>query len=149
MQCHAIPWNTMRYHAISCNTMHYHAIQWNTMQPHAISCIINNCWWSVPLPCGQDMAIFFILTISYFTGTSELPSPCHLLVNNFICPRYPGTQVPGTRYLVPGSQVSVGQQSFLSQVPPRHKKVHGAGPLGQEGAFPCQSDWSEKCFSSS
>ena len=43
--------------------------------------------------------IVFILTISYFTGTSELPSPCHLLVNNFICPRYPGTQVPGTRYL--------------------------------------------------
>ena len=84
--------------------------------------------------------IVFILTISYFTGTSELPSPCHLLVNNFICPRYPGTQVPGTRYMVPGSQVSVGQQSFLSQVPPCHKKVHGAGPLGQEGTFPCQSD---------
>ena len=55
-------------------------------------------------------------------------------------------QVPGTRY-----QVSVGQQSFLShsQVPPCHKKVHGAGPLGQEGTFPCQSDWSEKLYSSS
>ena len=78
--------------------------------------------------------IVFIFTIYYFTGTSELPSPCHLLVNNFIRPRYPGTQVPGTRY-----QVSVGQQSFSSQVPPCHKKVHGAGPLGQEGTFPCQS----------
>ena len=47
----------------------------------------------------------------------------------------PGTQVPGT-------QVSVAQQSFSSQVPPCHKKVHGAGPLGQEGTFPCQSVWS-------
>ena len=39
--------------------------------------------------------IVFIFTIYYFTGTSELPSPCHLLVNNFIRPRY-----PGTRYLL-------------------------------------------------
>jgi hypothetical protein len=33
----------MQYHAIPCNTMQYHAIPWN----------INNCWRSVPLPCGQ------------------------------------------------------------------------------------------------
>ena len=39
--------------------------------------------------------IVFIFTIYNFTGTSELPSPCHLLVNNFIRPRY-----PGTRYLL-------------------------------------------------
>ena len=28
------------------------------MQYNAIPCIINNCWRSVPLPCGQYMAIF-------------------------------------------------------------------------------------------
>ena len=63
MQYHAIPCNTMQYHAISCNTMQYpaipcntmqyYAIQCNTMQYHAKPCIINNCWRSVPLPCGQ------------------------------------------------------------------------------------------------
>ena len=68
MQYHAIPCNTMRYyakpcitmhyHAIPCNTKQYHAIPCNTMQYNAIPCIINNCWRSVPLPCGQYMAIF-------------------------------------------------------------------------------------------
>ena len=48
----------MQYHAIPCNTMQYHAIPCNTMQYHAIPCIINYCWRSVPLPCGQFMAIF-------------------------------------------------------------------------------------------
>ena len=67
MQCHAIPCNTMQYHAIPCNTMQYYALQCNSMQYHAIPCntmqynaipcIINNCWRSVPLPCGQYMAI--------------------------------------------------------------------------------------------
>ena len=33
--------------------MQYHAIPCNTMQYNAIPCIINNCWRSVPLPCGQ------------------------------------------------------------------------------------------------
>ena len=73
MQYHAIPCNTMQYHAISCKTMQYHAIPCNimqyhampcnNMQYHAIPCIINNCWRSVPLPCGQYMAIFLFLPV--------------------------------------------------------------------------------------
>ena len=69
MQYHAIPFNTMQYDAIECNTMQYiaiafntkqyHAIPCNTMQYHAIPCIINNCWQSVPLPCGQYKVIFW------------------------------------------------------------------------------------------
>ena len=47
----------MQYHAIPYNTMQYHAIPRNTMQYHAIPCIINNCWRSLPLPCGQYKAI--------------------------------------------------------------------------------------------
>ena len=38
--------------------MQYHAIPCNTMQYPAIPCIIINCWRSVPLPCGQYIAIF-------------------------------------------------------------------------------------------
>ena len=53
MQYHVIQCNSMQYNAIPCNTMQYHAILCNTMQCHAIPCIINNCWRSVPLPCGQ------------------------------------------------------------------------------------------------
>ena len=64
MQYHAIPCNTMQYHAIQCNTMQYYSIQSNTMKLHAIPCIIINCWRSVPLPCGQYMAIFFQLVES-------------------------------------------------------------------------------------
>ena len=64
MQYNAIPFNTMQYHAKPCNTMQYHAIPCNTMQYNAIPCntrqYINNCWRSVPLPCGQYMAIFVI-----------------------------------------------------------------------------------------
>ena len=41
--------------------MHYHAIPYNTMQYHAIPCIINNCWRSVSLPCGQYKAMFCTL----------------------------------------------------------------------------------------
>ena len=59
MQYHAIPCKTMQYYAKPCHTMQYHAISCNTMQYHAIPCIINNCWQSVPLPCGQYMAIFW------------------------------------------------------------------------------------------
>ena len=62
VQDSAIPCNTMQYHAISCNTMQYNAIPCNTIQHQAIPCIINNCWRSVPLPCGQYMAIFNIMT---------------------------------------------------------------------------------------
>ena len=61
MQCHAIPCNTLQYPAIPCNTMQYHAIPCNTMQYHAIPCMLNNCWRSVPLPCGQYMAIFSVI----------------------------------------------------------------------------------------
>ena len=60
MQCHAIPCSTMQYHAIPCNTMQYHEIPCNTMQYHAIPCLINNYWRSVPLPCGQYIAIFVL-----------------------------------------------------------------------------------------
>ena len=59
MHYHAIPCNTMQYHAILCNTMQYHAIPCNTMQYHAIPWNINNCWRSVPLPCGQYNGHFF------------------------------------------------------------------------------------------
>ena len=43
--------------------MQYHAIQCNTMQYHAIPCIINNCWRSVPLPCGHYNGHFWFLRI--------------------------------------------------------------------------------------
>ena len=43
----------MQYHAIPCNTMQYSAIQCITMRYNAIPCIIDNCWRSLPLPCGQ------------------------------------------------------------------------------------------------
>ena len=66
-QYHAIPCNTMYYHAIPCNTMLYHAIPCNTMQYHLIPCnIINNCWRSVPLPCGQYIAIFVLIEMHLF-----------------------------------------------------------------------------------
>ena len=58
MQYHVVPCNTVQYHAIPCNTMKYHVIPCITMQYHAIPCMPNNCWRSVPLPCGQYMAIF-------------------------------------------------------------------------------------------
>ena len=62
MQYHAIPCHTMQYHAISCNTMQYHAIPCNTMHYHAIPCTINNCWRSLPLPCGQYKDFFSSFT---------------------------------------------------------------------------------------
>ena len=92
VQYHAIPCNTMRYHAIPCNTIQYHAIPFNTMQYYAIQCItkqyhaipfiINNCWRSVPLPCGQYMAIFSFkgppicrgLLVNIITHHDYLPS---------------------------------------------------------------------------
>ena len=61
MQYHAIPCKTMQYHAIPCNIMQYNAISCNFMQYHAILCIIINCWRSVPLPCGQYKAIFYLV----------------------------------------------------------------------------------------
>ena len=53
MQYPAKPCHTMQYLAILCNTMQCHTIQCNSMQYHALPCIINKCWRSVPLPCGQ------------------------------------------------------------------------------------------------
>ena len=56
---HFYAWNIMKYHAIPCNTMQYPAIPCNNMQYHAIPWTINNCWRSVPLPCGQYHGHFF------------------------------------------------------------------------------------------
>ena len=56
----------MHYHAIPCNTKQYHEMPCNTMQYHAIPCITNNCWRSVPLPCGQYNAIFYTSSPSFF-----------------------------------------------------------------------------------
>ena len=56
----------MQFHAIPCNTIHHHAIPCNTMQYHAIPWMLNNCWRSVPLPCGQYMAIFMIVDKAIF-----------------------------------------------------------------------------------
>ena len=63
MQYYAKPCTTIQYHAIPCNTMQYSAIPCNTMQYHAIPRIINNCWRSVPLPCGQYKAILLSLIL--------------------------------------------------------------------------------------
>ena len=63
MQYYAKPCTTIQYHAIPCNTMQYSAIPCNTMQYHAIPCIINNCWRSVPLPCGQYNGHFCFLQL--------------------------------------------------------------------------------------
>ena len=72
MQHNATPCNTMQYHLIQCNTMQYHAILCNTMQYHAIPCMLYNCWRSVPLPCGQYMAIFSIWVIASFNFFSSI-----------------------------------------------------------------------------
>ena len=67
------PRNTMQYLAIPCITKQYNAIQCNTIQHHAVPCIINNCWRSVPLPCGQYKAIFDFLA-STFVQLITIPS---------------------------------------------------------------------------
>ena len=85
--------------------MQYHAIPCNTMQNHAISCMLSNCWRSVPLPCGQYMAIFkeavvvfcvysvvtdlwqygffffFRLDLKYFLATLDSSGQCWLFGN--------------------------------------------------------------------
>ena len=66
VQNNAIPCNTMQYHAKSCNTMQYHVAPCNTMQYPALPCIIDNCWRSVKLPCGQYKAIFIFVFMSMF-----------------------------------------------------------------------------------
>ena len=66
----------MQYHAIPCNTMQYNAIPCNTMQYHAIPCIINNCWRSVPLPCGQYNGNFLTRMPSNGPEWSTMPSFC-------------------------------------------------------------------------
>ena len=79
MQYHVKPSNTVQFHAILCNTMQYHSIQCNTMQYYAIPCIIHNCWRSVPLPCGQYMAIFNI----YFNIWRSLSFLSNLISDNY------------------------------------------------------------------
>ena len=61
----------MQFHAIPCNTIHHHAIPCNTMQYHAIPWMLNNCWRSVPLPCGQYMAIFYSRKALAMPGNRE------------------------------------------------------------------------------
>ena len=68
MQYHVKPSNTGQYHAIPCNTMQYYSIQSNTMKLKPIPCIIINCWRSVPLPCGQYMAIFTSQIVMFLTA---------------------------------------------------------------------------------
>ena len=61
----------MQYHAIQCNTTQCHVTPCNTMQYlqfHAIPCIINNCWRSVQLACGQYKAIFIYWTTRTLIG---------------------------------------------------------------------------------
>ena len=50
-----ILWHTLAYSGILWHTLAYSGILWHNQ------CIINNCWRSVPLPCGQYMAIFFFI----------------------------------------------------------------------------------------
>ena len=63
MQCHATLWHTLAYSGILLHTLAYSGIPWHTLACSGIlwhnQCIINNCWRSVPLPCGQYMAIFY------------------------------------------------------------------------------------------
>ena len=59
-------WHTFAYSGILWNTLAYSHILWHTLACSGIlwhnQCIINNCWRSVPLPCGQYMAIFAMRT---------------------------------------------------------------------------------------
>ena len=75
MQYHAIPCNAMQYHAIPCNTMQCYAIQCNTIQYHPIPCIINNCWRSVPLPCGPFLILCYIHPQMILSYIDSYPIP--------------------------------------------------------------------------
>ena len=61
---------------MSGNTTQCRAIPCNTIQHHAIPCIINNCWRSVPLPCGQYNG-HFLLIIDIFCCRGEYSSWCN------------------------------------------------------------------------
>ena len=69
-----------------CSTMQYHTIPYNTMQFHAIPCIIYNCWRSVPLPCGQYMAIFYS---SRGTQIQNLLRPAQIWMRQLVLGRPP------------------------------------------------------------
>ena len=62
MQHSGILWHTLAYSCILWHTLAYSGILWHTLACSCIlwhnQCIINNCWRSVPLPCGHYMAIF-------------------------------------------------------------------------------------------
>ena len=104
MQYNAIPCNTMQYHVIPCNTMQYYAIQCNTLHYHLIPCIFNNCWWSVPLPCGQYMAIFIL----------ELPSLTSFLVHFQLLPK---SAAPETiTFFLPGCLPGIEDRVVLSDL---------------------------------
>ena len=58
-----ILWHTLAYSGILWHNMAYSGATWCNMVQHcAIPCIINNCWRSVPLPCGQYNGHFYIFT---------------------------------------------------------------------------------------
>ena len=56
MRYHDISWHIMAYHNISWNDITYYGISWDIMTYHEITWF--DYLWSVPLPCGQFMAIF-------------------------------------------------------------------------------------------
>ena len=64
--------------------MQYRAIQCNIMQYNAITCIIYNCWQSVPLPCGQYEAIFTILNKCWHK-TKQILAGCRLRKTGCMC----------------------------------------------------------------
>ena len=59
-----ILWHTLAYSGILLHTLAYSGILGYTLACSGIlwhnQCIVNNCWRSVPLPCGQYMVIFYI-----------------------------------------------------------------------------------------
>merc|ERR1712012_886833 len=64
-----ILWHTLAYSGILWHTLAYSGILWHTLACSGIlwhnQCIIRNCLRSVPLPCGQYMAIFSSVRSSY------------------------------------------------------------------------------------
>ena len=64
--------------------MQYRAIQCNIMQYNAITCIIYNCWQSVPLPRGHYEAIFTILNKCWHK-TKQILAGCRLRKTGCMC----------------------------------------------------------------
>ena len=86
----------MQYHAMQCNTLAYSGILSHTLACSGIlwhnQCIISNCWRSVPLPCGQYMAIFKkkpieLGVLNYF----PLPKDCGTSKPRILASRIPSS----------------------------------------------------------